>query len=178
MLRLQQAAAEDDARDSRATGAPPRGSQLGSLVYFRGNTRLARCGDLTRRHETVQPGYCTLRSRLLNVTGSSSAAAVKGRGHEDSARWSDLPTALDLSGVYSTTGHTPKLYDIAGVAEGMRRAIFCLAPRGDTGSSRRIYDAIVAGCIPVIVADDVQLAFEGDLGARVLPPSRYAHLAL
>ena len=28
-----------------------------SIVYFRGNTRLARCGDLTRRHETVQPGY-------------------------------------------------------------------------------------------------------------------------
>jgi len=36
---------------------------------------------------------------------------------------------------------------------------FCLAPRGDSASSRRIYEAIAAGCIPVIIADRLQLPF-------------------
>jgi hypothetical protein len=42
----------------------------------------------------------------------------------------------------------------------MIRSTFCLAPRGDTASSRRVYEAIAAGCIPVIIADKLQLPFE------------------
>ena len=41
----------------------------------------------------------------------------------------------------------------------MRASTFCLAPRGDTASSRRVYEAIAAGCIPVIIADDLALPF-------------------
>ena len=42
----------------------------------------------------------------------------------------------------------------------MIRSTFCLAPRGDTASSRRVYESIAAGCIPVIIADKLQLPFE------------------
>ena len=42
----------------------------------------------------------------------------------------------------------------------MIQSTFCLAPRGDTASSRRVYEAIAAGCIPVIIADDLNLPFE------------------
>ncbi|CAN0485536.1 unnamed protein product, partial [Laminaria digitata] len=31
---------------------------------------------------------------------------------------------------------------------------FCFCPRGDTTSSRRIFDAISAGCIPVLTTDE------------------------
>ena len=41
----------------------------------------------------------------------------------------------------------------------MTHATFCLAPRGDTASSKRIYEAIAAGCIPVIIADSLRLPF-------------------
>ena len=41
----------------------------------------------------------------------------------------------------------------------MLRAVFCLAPRGDTASSRRVYEAIAAGCIPVIISDALKLPF-------------------
>ncbi|KAL7003810.1 hypothetical protein U1Q18_004954 [Sarracenia purpurea var. burkii] len=60
----------------------------------------------------------------------------------------------------------------AGVAgkqaaqNGMRKSIFCLTPAGDTPSSARLFDAIVSGCIPVIVSDELELPFEGILDYR------------
>jgi len=42
----------------------------------------------------------------------------------------------------------------------MLRATFCLSPRGDTSSSKRTYESIAAGCIPVIIADGLRLPFE------------------
>ncbi|XP_050221997.1 probable arabinosyltransferase ARAD1 [Mercurialis annua] len=49
---------------------------------------------------------------------------------------------------------------------GMRKSIFCLSPAGDTPSSARLFDAIVSGCIPVIVSDELELPFEGILDYR------------
>ena len=39
--------------------------------------------------------------------------------------------------------------------------MFCLSPAGDTPSSARLYDAVVSGCIPVVVSDELELPFEG-----------------
>ncbi|KAL1539864.1 putative arabinosyltransferase ARAD1 [Salvia divinorum] len=49
---------------------------------------------------------------------------------------------------------------------GMRKSIFCLNPAGDTPSSARLFDAIVSGCIPVIVSDELEFPFEGILNYR------------
>ncbi|KAI5657398.1 hypothetical protein M9H77_26191 [Catharanthus roseus] len=49
---------------------------------------------------------------------------------------------------------------------GMRKSVFCLSPAGDTPSSARLFDAIVSGCIPVIVSDELELPFEGILNYR------------
>ncbi|KAG8647927.1 probable arabinosyltransferase ARAD1 isoform X2 [Manihot esculenta] len=49
---------------------------------------------------------------------------------------------------------------------GMRKSIFCLNPAGDTPSSARLFDAIVSGCIPVIISDELELPFEGILDYR------------
>ncbi|XP_039129582.1 probable arabinosyltransferase ARAD1 [Dioscorea cayenensis subsp. rotundata] len=49
---------------------------------------------------------------------------------------------------------------------GMLSSIFCLSPAGDTPSSARLFDAIVSGCIPVIVSDELELPFEGILDYR------------
>ena len=45
----------------------------------------------------------------------------------------------------------------------MRQSVFCLVPRGDTPSSRRLFDAISAGCIPVIISDDFAPASQNAL---------------
>lgn len=36
----------------------------------------------------------------------------------------------------------------------MSRSVFCFVPRGDSPTSRRMYDAMAAACVPVIVSDD------------------------
>lgn len=54
----------------------------------------------------------------------------------------------------------------AAAQRGMRRSVFCLSPAGDTPSSARLFDAIVSGCIPVIVSDELELPFEGILDYR------------
>jgi hypothetical protein len=41
------------------------------------------------------------------------------------------------------------------------RSKFCLVPEGDVSTSLRLYEAIVARCVPVIVSDCMDLPFEG-----------------
>ena len=41
-----------------------------------------------------------------------------------------------------------------------QNSLFCLSLRGDTKSSSRLFAAIAAGCIPVIVADWIELPFQ------------------
>jgi hypothetical protein len=45
----------------------------------------------------------------------------------------------------------------------VKNSIFCLCPRGFASWSRRLFDAIMLGCIPVIIADDIELPFEQKL---------------
>ena len=42
----------------------------------------------------------------------------------------------------------------------LQRSRFCLVVRGDTSSSRRLFEAIVAGCLPVILSEGLELPFE------------------
>ncbi|KAG6413233.1 hypothetical protein SASPL_125941 [Salvia splendens] len=52
-----------------------------------------------------------------------------------------------------STEHTPTYY------EDMQRAIFCLCPLGWAPWSPRLVEAVVFGCIPVIIADHIVLPF-------------------
>lgn len=42
----------------------------------------------------------------------------------------------------------------------VKGSTFCLCPRGYAPWSRRFFDAILLGCIPVIIADSIELPFE------------------
>ncbi|XP_022743713.1 probable arabinosyltransferase ARAD1 isoform X2 [Durio zibethinus] len=74
----------------------------------------------------------------------------------------ELTTAKDIVIEDGTAGEGGK----AAAQKGMRRSIFCLSPAGDTPSSARLFDAIVSGCIPVIISDELELPFEGILDYR------------
>lgn len=49
---------------------------------------------------------------------------------------------------------------IEGYHELLGRSIFCLAPRGITPWTIHLYVAILAGCIPIILSDDIELPFQ------------------
>ncbi|KAF3564315.1 hypothetical protein DY000_02018802, partial [Brassica cretica] len=74
----------------------------------------------------------------------------------------ELSGVKDVIMTEGTAGEGGKLAAQAG----MRRSLFCLCPAGDTPSSARLFDAIVSGCIPVIVSDELELPFEGILDYR------------
>ncbi|QDZ19056.1 exostosin-like glycosyltransferase [Chloropicon primus] len=60
--------------------------------------------------------------------------------------------------------------DLACVRREMKRSTFCLCPGGDfEGWSLRLYKAISAGCIPVILADQAELPF-----AQLLDYSKFS----
>eukprot|EP01006_Ploeotia_vitrea_P041536 TRINITY_DN66546_c11_g2_i2.p1 TRINITY_DN66546_c11_g2~~TRINITY_DN66546_c11_g2_i2.p1 ORF type:complete len:484 (-),score=264.11 TRINITY_DN66546_c11_g2_i2:104-1507(-) len=44
--------------------------------------------------------------------------------------------------------------------EEVRRSVFCLCPRGFAAWSQRLFDSVMLGCIPVIIADNIELPFE------------------
>ncbi|KAK8590099.1 hypothetical protein V6N12_024482 [Hibiscus sabdariffa] len=74
----------------------------------------------------------------------------------------ELAGAKDVVIEEGTAGEQGK----AAAQKGMRTSIFCLSPAGDTPSSARLFDAVVSGCIPVIISDELELPFEGILDYR------------
>lgn len=44
----------------------------------------------------------------------------------------------------------------------MSGSTFCACPEGDSPSAKRQYDAIMSGCIPVLVSNDAIFAFSTD----------------
>ncbi|KAK8593809.1 hypothetical protein V6N12_045882 [Hibiscus sabdariffa] len=74
----------------------------------------------------------------------------------------ELAGAKDVVIEEGTAGEKGK----AAAQMGMRTSTFCLSPAGDTPSSARLFDAIVSGCIPVIISDELELPFEGILDYR------------
>ena len=67
---------------------------------------------------------------------------------------------------------------LCGSRRRMRTCRFCLIPKGMTPSSRRLYEAIAAKCVPVVLSDNFVLPFEGgssghiggSAGSGLLPP--------
>ena len=115
------------------------------LVYFRGNTALSSC-KVREKSNMRQPEFCRLRSKLVAAAVSSCAAVDLDISNVDKIR--------EHSFGYASNFSTRRLM------EGMRESTFCLVPRGDTPSSRRVFDAVAAGCIPVLIADDYTPPFE------------------
>ena len=46
----------------------------------------------------------------------------------------------------------------------MHLADFCPCPEGDSPSAKRQYDALLAGCVPVVVSDDALWAYSNEMG--------------
>lgn len=52
---------------------------------------------------------------------------------------------------------------------GYLNSLYCPVPVGDSPSSKRMYDAMHVGCIPVILSDDLVWAYSTDTGGNLSP---------
>lgn len=91
-----------------------------------------------------------LRSVLVSFRGSSSVNDLRVRLKELLAPTSDV--------IYEeiVDRYNPGL---SGVPDLYHKSIFCAVPRGDTANSKRFYDALFCGCIPVVLSDKAQFPF-------------------
>ncbi|EPS66093.1 exostosin family protein-like protein [Genlisea aurea] len=107
-------------------------------------------------------------SKCLSDAKRSTLLFFRGRLKRNAGGKIRAKLVAELSGAdgvsieEGTSGETGK----AAAQNGMQTSIFCLNPAGDTPSSARLFDAIVSGCIPVIVSDELELPFEGILDYR------------
>ncbi|KAL7230247.1 hypothetical protein ACSBR2_008704 [Camellia fascicularis] len=111
---------------------------------------------------------CDLKCVLESETKRSTLLFFRGRLKRNAGGKIRAKLVAELSGVggvvieEGTSGEAGK----RAAQNGMRKSIFCLNPAGDTPSSARLFDAIVSGCIPIIISDELELPFEGILDYR------------
>ncbi|XP_052198688.1 probable arabinosyltransferase ARAD1 [Diospyros lotus] len=111
---------------------------------------------------------CNLKCLAETEGKRSTLLYFRGRLKRNAGGKIRAKLVAELSGVESvvieegTAGEGGK----QAAQDGMRKSVFCLSPAGDTPSSARLFDAIVSGCIPVIVSDELELPFEGILDYR------------
>ncbi|CAI6001516.1 unnamed protein product [Closterium sp. NIES-64] len=113
------------------------------------------------------------------VAGGAAAAAAVDTGGADAGVFARRTTLLYFQGTLQRKDRRKALFDelqgeadvhvreasgssqsIRDSQEGMRQSRFCLHVEGDTPSSSRFFNAIMSGCVPVVVSDNVELPFE------------------
>eukprot|EP00920_Eleutheroschizon_duboscqi_P034249 GHVT01082338.1.p1 GENE.GHVT01082338.1~~GHVT01082338.1.p1 ORF type:complete len:1236 (-),score=201.88 GHVT01082338.1:223-3930(-) len=104
-------------------------------------------------HGTVDP------TRGVHPWAKSSSVDVRS---ELVRWWAELPGVL----VRKTFAPRAAIYKV------MSRSVFCLVPRGKSAWSLRLFEALFAGCIPVVLSDEWQLPFESfiDMSQIVVKP--------
>lgn len=112
--------------------------------------------------------FCDTQCLRENESQRSTMVFFRGRLKRNAGGKIRSKLVEELSGAdgvlieEGTAGEAGK----ATAQNGMRKSIFCLSPAGDTPSSARLFDAIVSGCIPVIISDELELPFEGIIDYR------------
>ncbi len=105
-----------------------------------------------------QPGKAIRKAMRQLVGAAQDTLIVHKPRHANRTKWPQWP------------GRTPEeqrnLYRSAGELQATSR--FCLVPAGDNEVSSRLYSSIAAGCIPVVVANQLSGAF-----ASLVPYHRF-----
>lgn len=74
---------------------------------------------------------------------------------------SDIRDSVAIKTSRWMKGSTTKDYNFA---EMIRHSNFCTVPYGDSPSSKRLFDALRSGCLPIVMSDEIRLPFEDVFG--------------
>ena len=128
--------------DAEACGGGGRGAASAQGSERRA-TQLFFRGSLGRTKEAQS---LRVRIALLRAVGG---AEVRFTGTELLQ-----PSAVTYAAAHKVDLHSRAKADVPTYVRGMLRSRFCLAPLGDEPSpGRRLFDAIAAGCVPILVGD-------------------------
>lgn len=111
----------------------------------------------TRELDGERNQLAFFRGTIWNKGGSSYSRGIR------------IKMADALKGVTDVTfGEAEKSCDRACYRREMRRSVYCLCPRGWSPWTLRAYSAMMAGCIPVILADEIEFPYENFLNWNAL----------
>ena len=157
------------------------------LLFFAGSLdvcctgRQIRCaiGEMLEEREAIATGEILIRptgggscsrralARLANRSLSSSSSALSEESATPTlhvtltaprARPGSASTATPSS-TYSSPGRYVDNGLVERTAYEMASSAWCLCPAGDTCVTSRLYSAVAAGCLPVVLCDQLQGAF-------------------
>ena len=149
---------------------------------YAANAELTRSASLTPDREASRPfsimsvgqwshglrqngSSGTPGGQLLRVALSSWARLPRTHVSLLAGRSPLAPEAQALLDRHSANDSAaPLRFAPVAYAQLLRNATFCVVPRGDTPTTRKLYDALAAGCVPVIVSDPWTAA-----GSRLRP---------
>ena len=107
-------------------------------------------------HSEVSLAHDARTTRVLFMGSLSRNDVI----HTELRRWRQpLETLRDVRVIDSGVEHS-RPGTFGTYADEMRSATFCLVVAGDTASSRRLFDAVLSGCLPVLVGPPSPLPFE------------------
>jgi hypothetical protein len=131
-----------------------------------GDTR--RRSDLRRPNHVALPYYVPWLPRDESTRASTKRFSVcleasTHGGKAGKARAQLMKVLRDYPGALIRTSDPQRLSRslLCGSRRRMRMCKFCLVPKGITPSSRRLYEALAAKCVPVVVSDRFVVPFAG-----------------
>jgi len=99
------------------------------------------------------------RSSLLYYVGGMHGECIEVR----KAMKFIMINSTKVPGIVPTGIHA----NMADREKGFRASVFCPVPVGDSPSSKRMYDVMYFGCIPVVLSDDLLWAFSKRVGGSL-----------
>ncbi|CAI5533445.1 unnamed protein product, partial [Closterium sp. Naga37s-1] len=124
------------------------------LLFFQGTTDRWGFSGLASFAHSLSPA---MHIRLCSTARSSTCLPAIPGGIIRQQVQRELQ---GQAGVEFRVGRAENSSMTAQAGTAMRQAKYCLVPRGDTSSSCRLFDAILSGCIPVIISDALDPPFE------------------
>lgn len=122
-----------------------------SLYLYRVNCKYGDTWVRKAAYAAMEP----MKQALFTATESASIAengVIKLAAKEQDEDTRRIKTQ-ENQGHYSSQKYSMELF----------RSEYCIHFRGDTTTSRRVYDAIAAGCVPVIISDNTHVPFTSSL---------------
>jgi hypothetical protein len=120
------------------------------LIPYIVNSQNSFTRDVLQDSTGDRPILLSFVGTTLGGSSRKGDVRAKVRGimqGEPDCRYTELGSRFVLSNIKEATS----IY---------RQSVFCMIPRGDTPNSKRLYDSMYAGCIPLVLSSALQLPYQ------------------